>query len=188
MKKIIIISISFLLLLSACKPTERGLNRKLDYVERHDKTLFAPRCERLYPVIEKVIKDSIYIQGKTDTITKILEVDCNDTANAGKVVQLPCKSYTRTDTSKVIERIEKENTAKLEALRQQYERELLIKNNIISELNYQLSKYKEKAAKYDKAVKRARTVGVILLSALALFLAFRFSIFGKIVNLINKIF
>lgn len=188
MKEKIILLILSLVLLSSCKPSERKLNRKLDYVERHDKTLFAPRCERLYPVIEKVIKDSIYIQGKTDTITETLEVDCSDTANVGKIVQLPCKSYTRTDTTKVIERIEKENTAKLETLKQQYERELLIKNNIISELNYQLSKYKEKAAKYDKLVKRARTVGVILLSALALFLAFRFSIFGKIGSLISKIF
>jgi len=115
MKKLATLLISLLFIVTSCQMTKPRAERMLTKVEVYDKTMFAEPCARLYPVVSEKETEYIYIQGKTDTIVDTAFVDCTDTVNEGKVVQVPCKSYTRTDTTKVIETVTKESTARVDS-------------------------------------------------------------------------
>lgn len=152
MKEKIILLILSLLLLSSCKLTEHKAKRQLVNVEAEYSYLFANHCNRLYPVRERVEIETEYIPGKTDTIPgETKYVNCADSANQGQNVAIPCPpSYHRVDTSKVIERIEKESSAKLEMQRKEYQAKEAANIRLIAELNLKLLQAEEELAFYHK--------------------------------------
>lgn len=157
MKEKIILLILSLLLLSSCKLTEQKAKRQLVNVEAEYSYLFASHCDRLYPVRERVEIETEYIKG--DVITRIDThyVDCSDTANKGKSVAIQCVSTHRVDTSKIVEKIELESSAKIEVCRQEleaenqkckaleiaYEKKLAVLNADKDRLQSELKKYKK---------------------------------------------
>lgn len=183
------VGVLFLLLLAACKPTERQLNRKLDYVERHDKTLFAPRCERLYPIRESHTKEIEYLPGKTDTIPgETKYVNCADSTNKDKNVAVPCPpSYNRVDTAKITSKILQESSAKLEKERKEWQTKEAANIRLITKLEMKLLQAEEELAFYHKIRRWVLWLGG---ACLAIWLLFQFKggWIKIVINFFKKIF
>lgn len=192
--KITILILSFFALTS-CKLTERKAKVQLTKIEANYSYLFANPCSRLYPIRERVEIEKEYTKGDVIIRTDTTYINCNDTANKGKTVAVPCVSTHRVDTSKIVEKSIQENTAKVDFLNQQLQAEKrkcidseIAFNNTISNIKAQKSIIEKDLKKYKKIEKTVFWIVGIMASALLLFAALKFGWFGKIWKLIKKIF
>lgn len=152
----------------------------------------------LYPIQTKRDKETIYLPGKEtikivhdsvrfnlDSLISILPKDV-------KYVSLPCKPDTiksRVDTAKIVETIEKESTAKIEALEHSYAKKINDLNDDVNTQKGRVEYWKEENLKnHHNAKKFKRQLrniyfgagGVGLLFLILLVIKFKESILNPI--------
>lgn len=115
-----------LLVLSGCY-TQRKAERQVIKAQAHYPQIVAKNCGNWYPPKETTITQTEYKQGATVYRTDTVTVDCDSVVKNGKgnnVVSVPCPPQTeRVDTFYTSSVTTVENTARITALQQSYDKE-----------------------------------------------------------------
>lgn len=131
---IIILAIS---LLSSCF-TEKKAIREFYKINYKYPELVASNCNSLFPIKEKIVKETIYKEGRVDTVFDFAVLDCDTVTEVkykNRIVKVKCPpSYTRTDTIIKSVYVNQESTSKVKALEfsvLRLNKDIVLKNELI---------------------------------------------------------